>query len=158
MIDTSNKIGISNMLSPHHHHVEIVAISNSRKGVEEEATIRINNNLGIIHGNINRHCIITRWEGWFIDFKSSTEHMACYYIPVVTTDVHDVESQVMQVQEPKVPTAMTAADVGDSDDDDSAGKGLGIALFCHILVGFVATRRPIVRVDRLCHRVAGMAS
>ena len=67
MIDTSNKIRISNMLSPHHHHVEIVAISNSRKGVEEEATIRINNNLGIIHGNINRHCIITRWEGWFID-------------------------------------------------------------------------------------------
>ena len=92
------------------------------------------------------------------EVKSSTEHMACYYIPVVTTDVHDVESQVMQVQEPKVPTAMTAADVGDSDDDDSAGKGLGIALFCHILVGFVATRRPIVRVDRLCHRVAGMAS
>ena len=73
------------------------------------------------------------------EVKSSTEHMACYYIPVVTTDVHDVESQVMQVQEPKVPTAMTAADVGDSDDDDSAGKGLGIALFCHILVGFVAS-------------------
>ena len=88
MIDTSNKIRISNMLSLHHHHVEIVAISNSRKGVEEEATIRINNNLGIIHDNINRHCIITRWEGWFIDFKSSTEHMACYYILVGFVSKH----------------------------------------------------------------------
>ena len=69
--------------------------------------------------------------------KSSTGHLACSDIPVVTAAVHDVESQVMR--EPKVPMAMTTAAEGDSDDDDSAGKRLGIALFCFILVGFVAS-------------------
>jgi hypothetical protein len=45
------------------------------KGVEEEATIHINNNLGIIHSDINRHCIITRWEGWLIELKSDGVNM-----------------------------------------------------------------------------------
>jgi len=58
VIDTSNKITISNMLTPHNHHVGIVAIRNSRTGVDEEVTIHINNSLGIIYSNINRHCII----------------------------------------------------------------------------------------------------